>query len=1471
MILVLAAPPGLVEQAHVFSPQTAHLGVGSVTTLVSLRKGHDVGYFAGAHGDAAGCAGAMAYYTAGGEPPGQWAGRGAAALGLAGRVDPKVIKTLFMDGVGPGGERLVRRRSPGTGTAEGEVRDWRRRRRRGSAVEEGEVRARARAKEGPPKAVPYFDLTTSLVKSASLLHASYRIAALLARQAGADGEAGRLDRRADDIEAALLGAASEAVQWLEENACYTRTGYHSASTGEWRDGGGLTASLYLHHLSRDGDPQLHVHVAIWNRTQRADGADDKWRTLFGRMLYQQRLGVAPVADRFAEARLRGLGYVMVPRADGNGCEVGGVDAAMMRRFSSRGVAVDGETARLAAQWEAVHGKPPSRRTLWLLHQQAGQATRRRKSEARRTVGGRVLAEELSVAERLAAWEAQTAADEMQALSAVHGQVEEFARAHAAPGAPPVQPRRRVSLAEKQRVARVAVAEVQKRHATWTMAQLRFEVHRALGPAFEAADVDEIAALAVSGRAGTDVVQIGAAPDVADVSPLGTRASDERSVYRPPGEERWCTIGHLDLEERIVAEARRPVAQLVTVGEAEAAVAGSGLTGAQAAAVVAMLTSRTATLPLNAAAGSGKSRAMAVFSELWPVMTGGRVIGLATATNAARVLEGEGLGEAYNVAQFLGKVKGSDKLRHPVPVGPRDVLILDEATQASTADIALLQEAARQAGARLNPVGDTEQLGAVDAGGAFGLLVEEIGGPAMEEVLRFRHEWEAAASLRIRAGDTGGLAAYDRRGRLRGGPREETFDRAAGAWLADHLRGRESLLLAGSNEEAADLARRVQAQLARMGRVGPGEAELADGNMAGTGDLIRARLNTCIDAGGRRLTNRDRLLVEAVDGADATVRRQTGPDAWSASFGVPLSYLAESAELDYAGNVHVAQGRTVDAGHLVVTPSVDRRGVYVGMTRGREENTAYPVTGNTAPAGRAAYEQATAEQVMAAAMEREQDDASATQQMRAAQEWAGGTGHVLHLWSTAVRQVLYPEIDRLVTERLDPDLARRYLAEHARKAFHARLRVAHLAGHDLGELIARVTADALGGARSVASVLHSRLEGLGLDPAADGVTWAQRTPDGATPLARELAGALDARAGELGGRLALWPVPWVTRRLGVLAPDASPALRADWERRAGTAAAYREAAGITDPDVDVAAEPHAGNPELETARRAAMRALEIRPDDERLRAMSAGELEALVAEGDRAVALAPEDVTGARRAAGQARADAWSEAARARAAGDAAGSADAEALARRLDAEEARLEPATQAYEEWSARTAAERAEADRAAAELASRAGGLPGPEEPEDLVEWWREFDRDVEAVDRALAAEQKAALEAGRPWPPPRPKAEPAAPAFDADGLPFPDPEPDPEPDPDPDPEPERWAEPDAMPAGHPDAEPEPEPEPEPAPEPRLSELQAGAEEAAARLDEANQADAEAGDEWARTQAEAEPEMAADPAGPGWEPEPG
>jgi conjugative relaxase-like TrwC/TraI family protein len=1276
----------------------------------------------------------MSYYTVAGEPPGEWVGKGAVALGLTGTVDSDVIERLYQENIGPGGELLVKHRQSKAADEREEqaVAAYLAAHPYASATELAEARAAARGKD--PHGVPYFDLTVSAVKSVSVLHASYRVAARQARQRGGQDQAAALDARADELEAALMESAREAVAWLERHATYTRTGHHSSRTGEWRDGAGLAASLFLHHLSRDGDPQLHVHVAIWNRVQRADGADAKWRTLDSRSLHNQRLAVAPVADRILETKLSALGYHMVPRADGNGAEVGGVSQDVKDLFSSRAVAVTGELDRLARQYQAMHGKPPSRRTLWLLHQQAGQNTRRTKAQARRTIAGRTGAAEPTAAQRLAAWEAQTARREMQALSAVHEQVAAFAADRAG------HARAVLDDAARRTAARIAVAEVQKHHAVWSMAQLRFEVHRAL-PVLQAgtdgqAVVDEVAKLAVCGRAGTDVVQI-TAPDPADVTSLGVRASDGGSIYQPPNEERYCTLAHLDTEEQILAAAKRTVPQLVSREQARAAGEGTGLNAEQCDAVIMMLTATVVTTVLVAPAGAGKSHTMAGFARLWTTFTGRRVIGLTTSTNAARVLAHEGLAESYNIAQFLGKTEGTDELRRPVPLHRDDVLVLDEASQLSTADLAMIEEAARQAGARIVATGDTGQLGAVEAGGMFRLLAREVPATYLHEVRRFDAPWERQATIRLRNGDPAAIAAYDRHGRIRGADYEAAYDRAASMWLADQLRGKDVLLLAGSNAEAADLSRRVQARLTQLGTVGPPQASLSDGNRAGVGDLVRARLNTEIDADGRPLTNRDTLQITAFRGSDAEAQRQLLDGAWTGTFRVPRAYLAASAELAYAGNVHVAQGRTVDTAHLLVTETLSRQSLYVGMTRGRQANTAHVVTGNAAPPGHEPYQQATPESVLVGIMGRDDGDLSATEQIRQAQDWAAGTGHLLSLWTAAVKQALYPNIDQQITARLTYTEDRRYQREPSRQALQQQLRAAQLAGLDIGAVINQITAAPMNGAQSIASVLHGRLKRLALPQLAKhDLTWAQLTPASAPAVAHGLAAALDARARALGDQLTASPEPWLARHLGVLSPMASPALREEYARRASAAAAYREAAGITDLQQAVSLAPHRGTPELEGMRQAAILALEIRDEADIIRSLTHSELEARVLDAERAQATAPPEVSSQLRLAAQAEADALQQAADAATRRDHAQATGAQALASQIEAERRQLEAINIRYEEWSAATTGTRETGAKARTELtrgwfssepAGQSQPEPGSEPP--IMARWQQLGADAEA----------------------------------------------------------------------------------------------------------------------------------------------
>ena len=157
---------------------------------------------------------------------------------------------------------------------------------------------------------------------------------------------------------------------------------------------------------------------------------------------------------------------------------------------------------MAAAYERKYGHEPSKRTLWLMDQQAAAMTRRPKSQARKIHGNG--GGDAGEAERLAAWEAQTAAREMTALSQVHRDVAAF-------GSRPVAV---IDEDLKAMAARAAVAEVQRHHAVWSLSELRFEVGRALPPGASPELVRQVADLAVT-------------PGFGDRGAAGDRAGGDR--------------------------------------------------------------------------------------------------------------------------------------------------------------------------------------------------------------------------------------------------------------------------------------------------------------------------------------------------------------------------------------------------------------------------------------------------------------------------------------------------------------------------------------------------------------------------------------------------------------------------------------------------------------------------------------------------------------------------------------------------------------------------------------------------------------------------------------------------------------------------------------------------------------------------------------------------------------------------------
>ena len=163
------------------------------------------------------------------------------------------------------------------------------------------------------------------------------------------------------------------------------------------------------------------------------------------------------------------------------------------------------------------------------------------------------------------------------------------------------------------------------------------------------------------------------------------------------------------------------------------------------------------------------------------------------------------------------------------------------------------------------VGDWAQLSPVQAGGAFKLLADDRGddAPTLHDVRRFRHEWERAASLKLRAGKPSVAAAYIEHGRVESGSREDMLDLLFDGWLTDIRAGRTSLMLAADAQTVADLnarARHTASQPVRSPRTGCGSPTAST---VGVGDVVVTRHNQRALVTGRGwVKNGDDWIVTA---------------------------------------------------------------------------------------------------------------------------------------------------------------------------------------------------------------------------------------------------------------------------------------------------------------------------------------------------------------------------------------------------------------------------------------------------------------------------------------------------------------------------------------------------------------------------------------------------------------------------------
>lgn len=900
------------------------------------------------------------YYTAAGYPPGRWVGSGLAGLGSprirlerGDEVTEQQMAAIFGCGEDPLTLQLLGRPYPVYRT----IRERIDARVAGlpahlTAPERSLEIERITAEEADRRtrqAVAGFDLTFSPAKSVSALWAI--------------ADAGLQQQ----IVAAHHDAVHTVLRQIERHAAFSRTGEAGIAQIDTR---GIIAAAFDHWESRAGDPQLHTHVVIANRVQ---GLDGQWRSLDGRILYQACVALSELYNDLLADKLTSLVGVEWSHRERAGqrnpaWEIEGVPDELLAEFSARSAQIEANLYDLLAHEHETTGRSPTKRRLYVLQQQATLMNRPHKHDPQPLhqlmLGWRRRAEQHARVRPAAIIKAAVDRSRSTPLS-IQDLDTDTVEAYAA----------------------TVIACVQRRRSTWTRWNLLAEAARQTRALRLATPEDRIDLLdRIADHAQTQSISL-AAPELITIPerhPERLRRRDGASIFTIHNAQRYTSSAILGAEALLLDHAHTRTGPRTTTDlPSHPTAADAQLSPDQIEAVRRIATSGQVVEALIGPAGTGKTTTLATLRRTWEATFGtDSVIGLAPSAAAAEIL-GDRLGiHTENTAKWIHESlgpgaqnrrnwsttcqrslhkaarRGNESARtkwleqmHAAradaerwTLHPGQLVIIDEASLAGTTQLAALARQADQAGAKLLLVGDDAQLSAVESGGVFRLIARDTNAATLSTVWRFHHDWERAASLQLRHGNTDAITTYRDHQRIHSGADDAMRDAAYTAWHTDEQRGLRSLMIAANNDTVADLNTRARIDRIHTGEAEPAGVTLHDGTHAGVGDRIITRLNQ------RRLTTNTGRHVR--NGNTWTVLRRHRDGSLTAqsdtgdTLTLPARYVSESVELGYATTAHRAQGATVDTAHLIVTDNLSREILYVAMTRGRTANHAYIATVNT---------------------------------------------------------------------------------------------------------------------------------------------------------------------------------------------------------------------------------------------------------------------------------------------------------------------------------------------------------------------------------------------------------------------------------------------------------------------------------------------------------------------------------------------
>ncbi|AYG05368.1 hypothetical protein D7I44_10290 [Gryllotalpicola protaetiae] len=287
----------------------------------------------------------------------------------------------------------------------------------------------------------------------------------------------------------------------------------------------------------------------------------------------------------------------------------------------------------------------------------------------------------------------------------------------------------------------------------------------------------------------------------------------------------------------------------------------------------------------------------------------------------------------------------------IAIRPTDRIVVDEAGMLDLEAASALVDVLEQTGAGVAVVGDELQALPVGHSGAMALFWSRAANQVeLSTIHRYSDPTWADLTMRLRdprGADEAAAVAKElvTTGHVKLANNDVEAQQAmTDAWFESRRRGESLALVAATHSEAQVISEAIQMRRLETGELRAEHSTAGQGGQAiFIGDVVQTRRNDRTSD----VQNRQNWVVKAISRDHVTLASTS--DSLEPRK-ITHDYAAAHLHLGYATTAHGIQGETTD--RSLVGPGVDAAGLYVGLTRGKRDNTVVLV----APSGASARAQ-----------------------------------------------------------------------------------------------------------------------------------------------------------------------------------------------------------------------------------------------------------------------------------------------------------------------------------------------------------------------------------------------------------------------------------------------------------------------------------------------------------------------------------